>query len=424
MPVKASDRPWRRRGLALLFGAWLGGAQAMPSAPDLRIDGQRLPGRSIALLEQVLTRVKFNTDPRQLRRGLVENYLLARELEPQLNEQNRRDLDASVEIEAGNLLEQYFGRLAEEDLSPYLRQPRPLSAERLRQVLAPASRVLVVDSLQLDPTQAREAAATELIRWQFPGEAEQRLDLLDLYQGDNVQGRVELQQGNLGYLARQVQARIQRDRLWYRLGQEGFSAEERQGLRTLVRDRLVRQRYLHQVGLYSDFHHESDNLRARAARVSDADAEAYYQRNLANYRNVAQVQAAHLRVGDQASADRLYAELQQGLDFDEAVRRHSLADDKAHTPPGDLGLIRADDPKLDLLHKTALIQKANTLSQPMLIDGAFEILRVRSREDRQLPLADPSVRYEVNQAVAREQLAAEFEARIRQLLADARVEGL
>lgn len=424
MPVKASDRPWRRRGLALLLGAWLGGAQAMPSAPDLRIDGQRLPGRSIALLEQVLTRVKFNTDPRQLRRGLVENHLLARELEPQLNEQNRRDLDASVEIEAGNLLEQYFGRLAEEDLSPYLRQPRPLSAERLRQVLAPASRVLVVDSLQLDPTQAREAAATELIRWQFPGEAEQRLDLLDLYQGDNVQGRVELQQGNLGYLARQVQARIQRDRLWYRLGQEGFSAEERQGLRTLVRDRLVRQRYLHQVGLYSDFHHESDNLRARAARVSDADAEAYYQRNLANYRNVAQVQAAHLRVGDQASADRLYAELQQGLDFDEAVRRHSLADDKAHTPPGDLGLIRADDPKLDLLHKTALIQKANTLSQPMLIDGAFEILRVRSREDRQLPLADPSVRYEVNQAVAREQLAAEFEARIRQLLADARVEGL
>ncbi|MBE0959057.1 hypothetical protein IH773_27425, partial [Escherichia coli] len=49
------------------------------------------------------------------------------------------------------------------------------------------------------------------------------------------------------------------------------------------------------------------------------------------------------------------------------------------------------------------------------IDGAFEIVRVRSREDRQLPLDDRSVRFEVNQAVAREQLAAQFETRLRNL---------
>lgn len=37
---------------------------------------------------------------------------------------------------------------------------------------------------------------------------------------------------------------------------------------------------------------------------------------------------------------------------------------------------------------------------------------------------DSSVRFEVNQAVAREQLAAQFETRLRNLLAGARVEGL
>ncbi|MBA5040471.1 hypothetical protein [Pseudomonas aeruginosa] len=89
-----------------------------------------------------------------------------------------------------------------------------------------------------------------------------------------------------------------------------------------------------------------------------------------------------------------------------------------------LGLIRPQDGRLDLLRKTALIQKADTVSQPMRIDGAFEIVRVRSREDRQLPLDDRSVRFEVNQAVAREQLAAQFETRLRNLLAGARVEGL
>lgn len=95
-----------------------------PKAPqDLRIDGEVLPGRSIDLLEQALSRVKFNTDPQQLRRGLVENRLLARAVEDQLTAQSRADLDASVEIEAGNLLEQVYGRRYREDLGPYLRQP-------------------------------------------------------------------------------------------------------------------------------------------------------------------------------------------------------------------------------------------------------------------------------------------------------------
>ena len=120
----------------------------------------------------------------------------------------------------------------------------------------------------------------------------------------------------------------------------------------------------------------------------------------------------------------MYAELQAGLAFDEAVRRYSLAEDKGQTPPGDLGLVRPQDAQLDFLRKTALLQKAGSLSQPMLIDGAFEIVQVRSRADKQLPLSDPSVRYEVNQAVAKEQLSREFQLRVDALLANAKVEGL
>lgn len=298
-------RGWRRALCGIVLGLLAWSAHGVPAkAPqDLRIDGEVLPGRSIDLLEQALSRVKFNTDPQQLRRGLVENRLLARAVEDQLTAQSRADLDASVEIEAGNLLEQVYGRRYREDLGPYLRQPRALSAERLREVLAPRSRGLVENSLLLDETQRREAAGVELIGWQFPGQPAQVLDLLSLYEGDNVQGQVELQQGNLAYL---------------------------------VRDKLVRHRYLHQIGLYSDFHHESDALRELAGKVSDKDAEAYYRRNLERYRNVAQVQAAHIRLADQASADKVYAELRGGLAFDEAVRRYSLADDRDRDPPGDL----------------------------------------------------------------------------------------
>jgi parvulin-like peptidyl-prolyl isomerase len=394
------------------------------ASQDLRIDGERLPGKSIEVLEKAMTRVKFNTDLRLLRTGLAENHLLAREVEAELNDKYRSDLDVLVEREAANLIEQVYGKQFDQDVRPFLRQPQGLSSERLRRILAAPQQGVVLDSLQLSDEQQAEAAALNLIAWQFPGQAERRLTLLDLYRGDNVQGQVELQQGNLRYLAEQVRQQAQRDYLWYQLGKKGFSAAEQAGLRQLVRDKLIRHKYLHQLGLHNDFHHETDSLKQRARQISDAVAEAYYQRNLSLFLNVAEVRAAHIRLADQATADRVYAELQAGLDFDEAVRRYSLADDKSQTPPGDLGLIRPQDAQLDFLRKTALLQKADSLSQPMLIDGALEIVRVRSREDKQLPLSDPSVRYEVNQAVAKEQLTRECQQRVDALLANAKVEGL
>ncbi|MBP8171376.1 MAG: peptidyl-prolyl cis-trans isomerase [Pseudomonas sp.] len=416
--------PWRRTTCRGLLALWLAGVAPLASAAaDLRINDVLLPGKSIGLLEQALTRIKFNTDKATLRQGLVENHLLARAVEAELSQANRQDLDALVEAEAANLIEQVYGAKLQHDIVPFLREPQALSSARLRKVLAPKTQGVVLNSLWLSETQQAAAAQVELISWQFPGQPRQRLDLLSVYQGTSVQGQVELQQGNLSFMAQLVREQAQRDYLWYQLGQQGFSAAEQQGVRQLVRDKLVRHKYLHQIGLYSDFHHETESLKQLARQVSDAQADAYYQRHLAEYRNVAQVQAAHIRLADQATADRVYAELQQGLDFTQAVQRYSLSADKQQPLPGDLGLIRHDDGQLDFLRKTALIQKADTVSQPMLIDGAFEILQVRSREDRQLPLSDPSVRYEVNQAVAREQLARQFEARLQALVAAAKVQG-
>lgn len=78
-------RGWRRALCGIVLGLLAWSAHGVPAkAPqDLRIDGEVLPGRSIDLLEQALSRVKFNTDPQQLRRGLVENRLLARAVEDQ-----------------------------------------------------------------------------------------------------------------------------------------------------------------------------------------------------------------------------------------------------------------------------------------------------------------------------------------------------
>jgi len=408
---------------ALILAIGLGLGFAAQAAEDLRIDGERLPGKSIELLQQALTRVKFNTDPRQLRQGLVENRLLARAVEPELSEANRRDLDALVEEEAASLIERVYGARLQHDIGPFLRNPQLLSAELMRQTLAPKAQGVVLNSLWLSEAQREAAAAITLLDWQFPGQPARRLNLLELYEGLTVQGQVELQQGNLQFLAQQVQQRVKRDYLWHQLGQRGFGVDEQTGVRRLVRDKLVRHKYLHQIGLYADFHHETESLKQLARQVSDAEAQTYYQAHLAQYQNVAQVQAAHIRLADQAMADKVYAELQKGLAFDEAVRRYSTAEDKIRTPPGDLGLIRHDDPRLDFLRKAALIQKANSQSQPMLIDGAFEIVQVRSREDRQLPLSDPSVRFEINQAVAKQKLAAQFEARLKSLLASAKVEG-
>ncbi|MGY8830727.1 MAG: hypothetical protein ACKVIS_14490, partial [Pseudomonadales bacterium] len=217
---------------------------------DMHINGERLPGKSIGLLEQAMTRVKFNTNLRMLRTGLAENHLLAREVENELSSKYSSDLDALVEREATNLIEQVYGSQFDHDVRPFLRQPQALSSARLRQVLTAPTQGVVLDSLQLSPQQQADAAQVQLISWQFPGQAEQRLNLLELYQGDNVQGRVELQQGNLVYLAEQVRQQALRDYLWYQLAENGFSADEQAGIRQLVRDKLIRHKYLHQLGLH------------------------------------------------------------------------------------------------------------------------------------------------------------------------------
>lgn len=408
-------------GLLLVCG--LGFSLPASATQDLRINEQLLPAKSIGLLEQALLQVKFNTSKVSLRKGLVENHLLAQEVESQLTPANRQDLDALVASEASNLIEQVYGKQLQHDIVPFLHEPKALSSSRLREVLAPKAQGVVLNSLWLSARQQTAAAKVELISWQFPNQPRHQLNLLELYQGVSVQAQVELQQGNLQLLAQLVREQAQRDYLWYQLGQKGFTLDEQQGLRKLVRDKLVRHKYLHQIGLYNDFHHETASLKALALTVSDEQAEAYYQQHLPEYQNVAQVQAAHIRLPDQASADRVYAELQAGLAFDTAVQRYSSSDDKNRPLPGDMGLIRHDSAGLSFLHKAALIQKANSQSQPMLIDGAFEIIQVRSREDRQLPLTDPSVRFEVNQAVARQLLATQFEAHLQALVSAAKVEG-
>jgi len=210
--------------MVLLLGL-AGSSLSALASQDITINGERLPGKSVALLERAMTQVKFNTDRRLLRRGVVENHLLARAVEDELSSPYRSDLDALVEDEAANLILQVYGRRFDLDVRPFLRQPQALSSARLRQVLTAQAQGVALDSLQLSAQQQAEAAKVELIRWQFPGHREKRLNLLELYQRDNVQGQVELQQGNLVYLAEQVRQRAQRDYLWYQLEQQGYSAE-------------------------------------------------------------------------------------------------------------------------------------------------------------------------------------------------------
>ncbi|WP_071871655.1 peptidylprolyl isomerase [Atopomonas hussainii] len=403
-------------GLGLSSSGWAGS--------DLIINGTRLPAKSIAVLEKALTRVKFNTDLAEVRQGLVDNRLVAEAVQAQLTPANQDSLKVDVQLESSDLIERVLGKQLDNDFQPYLSAPQPLTSVQLRAVLQPRAGLVALNSLWLDEQQRAEAGKIQLVTWTFPEAAPHTLNLLEVWDSVAVQGKVELQKGNLQYLGGQVAQHVQRQYHWHQLKKLGYSAAEIDGIRQLVSDKLVRHKYMHQLGLHSDFHHETPVLKELAAKVSDADAKAYYAANKAQFMNVAQVQAAHIRVDSQAKADAVHAELQQGLAFSDAVHKYSLADDKEQALPGDLGLIRHDDPSLSFLHKTALIQKADTISQPMLIDGFFEIVQVRSRKDRLLPLSDPSVRREVNQYVARQQLAKQVEDQLASLRANAKVQGL
>ncbi|MCD8523358.1 MAG: peptidyl-prolyl cis-trans isomerase [Saccharospirillaceae bacterium] len=278
--------------------------------------------------------------------------------------------------------------------------------------------------LTIDLTPEQKSAAAGFVVLNTALAESGSVSLLDIYQRQNVQGRLALQSGNLDYLHQQT--RLYVGGLYVlNWAQKQLSAEDWQALQQVILNQEHRLRLMESMGIHMDIHDDNPALRARAARITDAELRAGYDQHKDDFRVVERAKVRHIRVADQQQADAIVAEIRGGLSFADAVTRYSIAADKHNG--GELGWLKRSDTNRTWLHSVAFVQPENQVSPAFRSpqnegEVVYEILWVDERVDGYLPLSDEGVRYELSHQLAREALQQDLQALQKQLRTDADIQ--
>ncbi|UXI69780.1 peptidylprolyl isomerase [Tahibacter amnicola] len=265
----------------------------------------------------------------------------------------------------------------------------------------------------LDATAAAKAREVVVLRYQLRGEAEAVISLYDVYRRQNVQGRMQLHGLDDDFLRAQARQHLmgRMTRHWAHTTLGGRVVDE---LERTLRDREYTRALRGQFGIGADIHDVSDYLGQLRARVTPEEVGAWYDAHRDQFQQVARVRASHIRVADEATAQKVAALLKpDGSNFGEIARQHSVAPDAA--AGGQLGwLARRND--THWLTELVFAQRPGRIGVPVRepapadAAAAWEIPFVHEQAIEPFPRDSETVRYQASVAIAQHRARAEYTA--------------
>ena len=272
-----------------------------------------------------------------------------------------------------------------------------------------------------DPAQASLARSVPLISFTLPGAQPATLSVADIFERQNVQGRMAFFARDTAFMAQQARERVA-GLLTVAWARTRFGADAVADLRQALSDQDDVRAALGLYGLADGAEDVSPIQEALARQVTKADIRLWYNANKEQFRRIDRVHARHIRVASEALAQALAERAARGEDFAALASAHSVAADAARG--GTLGWVRAGvDPSwIDAL---ALQQPVGKVSRPFRDPVApgheahWEILLVERRVESYQPAGSETVRYLARKAIARERARSEFAAARAQAFAAA-----
>lgn len=408
----------------------------LPDSVAARVNGEVIPAETLEIFVAASRRTNPQASRESVLKGLIENRLLADMADSEHAHGHDDARMGSVGYDAQSRHEQQRFRLlrtayAKEiqaavretgnaDSLAYLTAPLDLSSDALMPMLA------LEQNLYTTMTESQQAQAAEhvIARYRFAeGEAEQTLSLWDLYRRQNIQLKVQMHNLNSEFIREAIKQQLNMEFVFHWFEHHaGVSSATIVAMDRCIEDARQREVMLHEYGLMHDIHDDNPALRARAETVTPEQVAAYYQVHRDEFVRVEKVRARHLRVDSQQQADRVVAEIKQGLGFDEAVRRYSTAEDAPRG--GDLGWVDRDSRNDDWIRAMAFVQPQGRVSASFrspTTTGApyWEILWVDERVTGFQPQDSESVRYRASMAIAKVELQKAFKARLADATATA-----
>lgn len=274
------------------------------------------------------------------------------------------------------------------------------------------------------PQQAALAAGTPLLRYRLNGAAALTLSVLDIYQRQNVQGRMEFFNRKQDFMLGQARQRVA-SLFVLDWAARRFGATAVADLRQALDEQEAVRGAMRLYGLADGAETRSPLQAALARQVTQADVNAYYRAHKDQFRRTEKVKARHIRVASEALAQSIAAEVAAGKDFGLLARRHSLAPSASRG--GQLGwVIQTESP--DWLAALALQQPAGKISNPFRAPvgpteaATWDIVLVDQRVEGYYPPGSDTVGYLARKAIAHERARAEFTNARSALVRAAKVE--
>ncbi len=381
--------------------------------PDimLQINQQPLSSNSIKILQQTLeTRSPLPLKP--LLEEIIINRVMSATLLKQLDELILPRLKQGVDSEVFALLNQYFKHKITMMPAKYIIPiPKPIKTKAVFKQNR--------SHLKLNPEQIKIAKTIRLARYQLPNQPHPSdVNLWDIYPLQSISGKQAIFNQNQAFIQQVTTQHLLKIYIYYLAEQANINIAE---LSLLIKDKRIKQAYLHQIGAFQVLHEENEQVYKRAKSITDKAIQTYYKQHQQDYVQVTQVAAQHIHLDNQALADKVYAELQQGMDFATAVKTYSTTNDKQLTPPGDLNIIKVDDKDLTLVKKIALLQPVNKISRPFRTPNGWEIYLLRQRQQAPLPITDEGLRHDISKILARAEIRQEFNQLSKKLLKTATI---
>ncbi len=237
------------------------------------------------------------------------------------------------------------------------------------------------------------------------------ITLAELYQQQNVQGRMALHNGDCAFLHTVAQSELSRRAWLYWLHHHsGVAPTTLKQLQHAIHTRYVKDQYFARLGIAADAHDDTAYLRDMAKTITAAEIAAYYAEHRDQFMRVTQARGRHIRVADEATADRLYTELANGLDFSLAMQRYSNAQNVDDVGADVIDWV-INAPGVSWRDSLLLILPVNQPNRPLKVPqrDRWELIWVDERQQAPQEADSESVRYQVSAIVARQKVLTQLQ---------------
>ncbi|MCU9614476.1 peptidylprolyl isomerase [Caldibacillus lycopersici] len=140
--------------------------------------------------------------------------------------------------------------------------------------------------------------------------------------------------------------------------------------------------------------------------ITDEEIAAYFEENQASFAQAEQVEASHILVEDEATANEVLEKLTAGEDFAELAKTYSL-DTTTSEAGGELGYF-SKGTMGDAFDEAAFALDIDAISDPVETDDGFEIIKVTDKKAAKDAELNDEVKEEIRSTLLNSKISEEY----------------